>query len=283
MDIKIVDNKSILMSTTLLSALDNSSDIRIAVAFVSKGGYSIIYSGIEEALKRGAKVEFLVGLDMYVTEPDAIRTLFERSVANSSFSMYCLSKLDPFSIYHPKLYLCKSDASVTAIIGSSNLTEGGLCRNVEINASIQIDASNEIASDLYSSYNKLKFHHKRVIPDSEFITLYSELFYMRKSHEKTGRRNPIARSILRNFDEKAASLQHPKPDKDDLVGWLEMVYNALPNTEFTNRDIYRFENDFKIRYPHNANIRAKIRQQLQELRDLELIEHIGSAQWRKRS
>ncbi len=244
MDVRVVDNKSIYNVNGAFICCYSSSDIRIAVAFVSKGGYAVIDSSIQEALKRGAKIEFLVGLDMYVTEPDAIRALFERSVANSSFGIYCLSKLDPFSIYHPKLYLCRSDQSVTAIIGSSNLTEGGLYRNVEINASIQIDASNEIASDLYSSYNKLKFHHKRVIPDSEFINLYTELFYIRKTHEKTGRKNPIARSILRNFDEKHGFHQRPKPIKEDLVGWLEMVYDALPNTEFTNRDIYRFDERF---------------------------------------
>jgi type II restriction enzyme len=38
-------------------------------------------------------------------------------------------------------------------------------------------------------------------------------------------------------------------------------------TDFTLQDIYRFENFLKIKHPNNNNIQAKIRQQLQILRD----------------
>ncbi len=34
-------------------------------------------------------------------------------------------------------------------------------------------------------------------------------------------------------------------------------------------------------HPNNRNVRAKVRQQLQILRDMGLVEHLGPSRWRK--
>ena len=65
------------------------------------------------------------------------------------------------------------------------------------------------------------------------------------------------------------------------MGWLELVYDALPDGEFTNDLVYASESEFRLRYPDNLNIRAKVRQQLQVLRDMRLIEHVATGRWRK--
>jgi type II restriction enzyme len=53
-------------------------------------------------------------------------------------------------------------------------------------------------------------------------------------------------------------------------GWtldiLRMV-EELPNREFTIEEAYKFESRLRELYPENNNIRPKIRQQLQVLRD----------------
>lgn len=41
----------------------------------------------------------------------------------------------------------------------------------------------------------------------------------------------------------------------------------LDEKKFSLRDLYIFENYLKIKHPENNNIQAKIRQQLQSLRD----------------
>jgi type II restriction enzyme len=60
-----------------------------------------------------------------------------------------------------------------------------------------------------------------------------------------------------------------------------MVYDFLPDGEFTNNEVYAYKSVFKQKYPDNQNIEAKIRQQLQTLRDLGFVEHLGKARWRK--
>ena len=58
--------------------------------------------------------------------------------------------------------------------------------------------------------------------------------------------------------------------KDELKGWIFDILNcieSLNKKEFGLKEIYQFENDLKILHPENNNIKAKIRQQLQFLRN----------------
>jgi len=49
---------------------------------------------------------------------------------------------------------------------------------------------------------------------------------------------------------------------------------------FTTADAYAFERELGQLHPDNRNIKAKIRQQLQELRDRNLLLHVGRNCWR---
>ena len=58
--------------------------------------------------------------------------------------------------------------------------------------------------------------------------------------------------------------------KDELRGWLLDIMKcieSLNKQDFTLNEIYSFENFLKLKHPKNNNIRPKIRQQLQNLRD----------------
>ena len=53
-----------------------------------------------------------------------------------------------------------------------------------------------------------------------------------------------------------------------------------PSGEFTTADAYIFEQELELLHPDNRNIKAKIRQQLQVLRDAGLLLHIERGVWR---
>jgi hypothetical protein len=53
-----------------------------------------------------------------------------------------------------------------------------------------------------------------------------------------------------------------------------------PSDSFTTADAYAFERELGQLHPDNRNIKAKIRQQLQELRDRNLLLHVGRNCWR---
>ena len=66
-------------------------------------------------------------------------------------------------------------------------------------------------------------------------------------------------------------------------GWLLDIIECIERTKrnnFTLKDIYRFENYLKLKYPQNSNIQAKIRQQLQILRDKGYLLFEGSGRYR---
>lgn len=68
-------------------------------------------------------------------------------------------------------------------------------------------------------------------------------------------------------------------------GWLLDVLacvERVPTTDFTLDDIYAFDHHLMALHPGNRNVRPKIRQQLQVLRDNGLIEFLGSGRYRKR-
>lgn len=69
-----------------------------------------------------------------------------------------------------------------------------------------------------------------------------------------------------------------------LRGWTLDVLtavNGLGKPEFSNLDLYALAPHFEKLHPGNHNIREKLRQQLQNLRDLGLLEHVGKGHWRR--
>ena len=68
-------------------------------------------------------------------------------------------------------------------------------------------------------------------------------------------------------------------------GWLLdvlMCVEKIKKEEFSLEDVYTFEGVLKAKHPSNNNVRAKIRQQLQFLRDKGVLDFVGRGQYRMR-
>jgi type II restriction enzyme len=71
--------------------------------------------------------------------------------------------------------------------------------------------------------------------------------------------------------------------KADVRGWTLNVLNVvrqIGKDHFPLSDVYAFEAKFAEAYPSNRNVRPKIRQQLQKLRDLGFLEFVGRGRYR---
>ena len=76
-----------------------------------------------------------------------------------------------------------------------------------------------------------------------------------------------------------------RKESTDARGWLIEVMKAVEaigRPEFDLDDVYAFEARLSILYPGNNNVRPKIRQQLQVLRDNGYLEFIGRGHYRLR-
>jgi len=55
---------------------------------------------------------------------------------------------------------------------------------------------------------------------------------------------------------------------------------AVPTNEFATAEVYAFTSELEKLHPDNRHVRDKIRQQLQVLRDMGLLIHLGRGEWR---
>jgi type II restriction enzyme len=93
---------------------------------------------------------------------------------------------------------------------------------------------------------------------------------------------PVPARTVREQYVRVRPLEQVKPEKR---GWALDVLNvvsSLGKTEFDLADVYEHEGDLARLHPNNRNVRPKIRQQLQELRNLELLEFCGNGKYRMR-
>jgi type II restriction enzyme len=69
----------------------------------------------------------------------------------------------------------------------------------------------------------------------------------------------------------------------EAKGWILDVLicvEKIKKKEFILEEVYKFESDLKVKHPLNNNIKAKIRQQLQFLRDKKVIDFIGRGKYK---
>lgn len=96
-------------------------------------------------------------------------------------------------------------------------------------------------------------------------------------------RVPIPKDAVINKMHRASLLQ---TNDLDARGWLFDVLsclNSIQNDQFLLEDVYSFEHLLALKHPQNHNIRPKIRQQLQVLRDKGFISFLGNGHYLKRN
>lgn len=72
--------------------------------------------------------------------------------------------------------------------------------------------------------------------------------------------------------------------KSDMRGWLLDILNCIERIEtpdFSLTEMYSFADELQMKHPENHHVRDKIRQQLQVLRDHNLIEFCGRGNYKK--
>lgn len=238
---------------------------------------------LNKALDNKAEIELIVGLDFYSTDLGVLKYLFQISNSNAFLKLFCFS--EPFaiksSIFHPKLYIFRNKDFSNIIVGSSNLSKGGLVDNFEINALITAKNTEEITSDIHLIYNKIKLKKKLFAPDKDYIDYYKEISNELKEKTNLLMKEKKVKELIEIIKAKEKKLPKQTISKEDLFGWLKLVYDKLPETIFSTNYLYNYEGYFKEHYPENKNIKAKIRQQLQFLRDFGFLKNLGRSKWKK--
>lgn len=283
MNIKFTDNIKENLLSNLLPFLKNAQKVKFAVAFAKLSGLNLILEDLLACLNKGGQIEFLLGLDFRTTEPKVLEIIHSLIKEGENIHLFCYRDISygETAIYHPKLYFLHCGPNAFVSIGSSNLTSGGLKDNIEINTILEAESSEEIVSDIHEIYNRLKFHRSRFEPDSEYITDYTRIYELTTTKSDTVIKDTKVQEMIKGLKLKERNLPSPKFSKNDLTGWQKIVFERLPDSEFQTKDIYVYKDEFQSVYPDNRHIPDKIRQVLQQLRDMNLLKDLGRGRWKK--
>lgn len=247
-----------------LKLVSNSkSSIKITSPFIKEN----VCDEMLLAKNERAKLEIVTSFKIANIHSGSLDIEALQKIINKKGLVKNLSKL------HSKIYLF-DDKQV--IISSSNLTNGGLLNNYE-----------------YGIYSDDKNFVSKVISDFEFLSNNSDVGEIKSSHLKEVReilsKMPKSEGLkypqINISEEKTDIIDLPKNSIDlTLKGWKLEVFNCVTSLNkdfFSLADVYQFESRLLEKYPTNTRVLPKIRQQLQNLRDIGLIEFLGNGQYRK--
>lgn len=112
----------------------------VSVAFANLGGIELL----EESLRRHCdKSTFFIGIRNDITTIQGARRLLDLGV-----TLYTVDTGTRRVIYHPKVYLVRGSQMARLIIGSANLTPGGLNNNIEAGVFVECNMNNDADRDL---------------------------------------------------------------------------------------------------------------------------------------
>ncbi len=90
----------------------------------------------------------------------------------------------------------------------------------------------------------------------------------------------VKEKVLSDFN-RAAFLEEKSINNREWIIDVMNCINRIPHNEFSLSDVYQFEKELGVKHPNNNNIRPKIRQQLQVLRDKGIISFESRGQYKK--
>ncbi len=178
MEIAVISNPRQPLHETLSKELGDADEFRAASAFLNSGGLSYIIPQMRRILEGEGSVHMVHGADFRITDPAAIRDLVELKMryGNMSYYVHCDWRLTTRHSFHPKLYITTADyRNYCAVIGSSNLTRGGMRENIEVNTVIRGSCSEEPVSQCLSAFDSILSNIALLQPDLKFVEKYEYL------------------------------------------------------------------------------------------------------------
>jgi HKD family nuclease len=210
--VEFIDEK---LKDKIEKVISDSLEIKIVTAFLKKSGLDI-FKCISHK-----KVSVICGIDFFITEPETLKYL-----ENNNFQVKIFH--EPKRTFHPKCIYIKTMNNEYLVVGSSNITFGGLSNNYEVSILLNNDFSNQ---NIFNDFNK---YFKSLSESKYCIDLYHPIF--------------------RDYSEKYNDLKNNKEKFDNEI---ENKYykNEKPvnNLLDLNRDDWVYHDIFGLGYIFEKN------------------------------
>ncbi len=149
----------------LLNAINQATEIDIAVAFIRQSGLGLIFGALKDAMDRGAKIRVLTSDYLDVTDPQSLRWLMLLAERGADIRFFS-TQGDPS--FHIKSYIfLRRDAEALidgcVFVGSSNISNMALTRGLEWNLRVDYPADAVKFLEILDKFQNL-FSDSRVFP-----------------------------------------------------------------------------------------------------------------------
>ena len=184
-----VSNNKVLgtkVLTTIENELSKCTSFSISVAFITSGGIVTLLETLRELEQKKIPGRILTTDYLMFSDPKALNKLSQFS--NIDLRMYNCQDKEGF---HTKGYIFDTGSDFHILMGSSNLTQSALTKNIEWNTSLIVDQDDEYKNALFNEFTQL-WNSKHTQPYSLIEPDYQERYEDSKSVKR----------ILKTFSEK---------------------------------------------------------------------------------
>lgn len=225
MSIQILSNINYPIGNIINQELQNAQSARIAIAFLKYSGIKVIEKSLDQCLKNNGSVEIIAGLDFKTTDPQSMHYLINLQKQVQNLKFYCYgdkneNKTDV--VFHPKIYLFERGGETTGIVGSTNLTRGGLMTNFEANVIFK-ESKPLYFSQLEAIYNSVKFTDSIFSPDEEYLAGYSDVYKAFLQNEENATKDKSVQEVVRQIRKREEFLPGTVPSLKSLI--IDVIKN----------------------------------------------------------
>lgn len=170
--------------------VDEIERVLISVAFVSSTGVDLLANYIRP---HATRTTAFIGVRNGITSAQAVKALLDLGV-----DLKAVDTGSAHLVFHPKLYYARGNAAARLLVGSANLTAGGLNNNIEASVAVALDLSspedNELARSVEEQFDELSTKHSaNVSAFPEGIALAALLADPRLVDERTASVRTVSR------------------------------------------------------------------------------------------
>jgi HKD family nuclease len=206
-----------------------SEIIRIAVAFCKRKGFEEINESLKKALEDRKIIKFIVGMssDYGITDPYVLDQLLKiKKVFRNNFSVRYYDNPG----FHPKLFIFDSVKRVRIIVGSSNLTGGGLHNNIEANIMLDTTKKQKIVKSITKKFDYWFENAYRLKCDK--VSKYKKLF----------RRFKLPQKLQKRIRQERTPLPKPEGKTGEIhISERSSFWKVAPGERGTQWDLWEDE------------------------------------------
>ncbi len=188
----------------------------ISVAFITRGGITPLLQTLQELERRGVPGRIMTTDYLCFSDPIALDTI--AGLSNIELRMYQTERAG--NGFHTKGYIFQKSEEYRFIIGSSNLTQDALTRNMEWNTKLVSINKGEMVSTVLGEFEKLWNATEYTKPYMEFIGEYRKKYEEKQLFDKmVAEQRKIAKS------ENLPSVETYKLQPNSMQ--MAFIYNLL--------------------------------------------------------